>query len=283
MKTMQLSIEEKFKTIISKIEKAGERAWEYFDADGSANEVKSDGSVVTAIDKAIEADLMLTIRELFPEDSIIGEEGEGYVGTSEFVWHIDPIDGTDNFLRKIPFCAISVARLGNTSEDSFGIVHNPITKQTYAALMENGVYEREKIHVTNNSILGGRAVVSIGRGREYWMKSAAYNLQKALGVNFGKCSVYNCTALELAYIAANRIDGFLIFGLHSWDFAAGLYLVRAGGGVISVYGESGWHEWTDSIKALCSTHDQVIFASHNGIHTDALKLIDNPRTWSDEK
>ncbi len=278
-----MTIEQKFHATIALIEQAGHKAWDYFDSDDNVNEIKSDGSVVTAIDKAIETDLVAFIRDVFPGDSILGEEGAGYTGSSGFIWHIDPIDGTDNFLRKVPFCAVSVARLGDTSEDSFGIVHNPITKQTYAALMENGVYEREKVHIINEKTLGGRAVISIGRGRDYWMKSASYNLQKALGITFGKCSVYNCCALELAYIAANRIDGFLIFGLHTWDYAAGLYLIKASGGVISVYENGAWYEWTGSIKELCSHHDRTIFASHAGIHASALMLIKNPRDWSDEK
>jgi len=98
-----MTIEQKFAATIAVIEQVGQKAWDYFDADSATNEVKADGSVVTDIDKAIEVELMAFIRELFPDDSIVGEEGEGYLGTSDFVWHIDPIDGTDNFPRKIPF------------------------------------------------------------------------------------------------------------------------------------------------------------------------------------
>lgn len=277
-----MTIEEKYHTLVTLIETEGLKARAYFDDNQSANEQKADGSVVTKIDTEIEAALVAYIRTEFPEDTIIGEESDGYKGASDFVWHIDPIDGTDNFLRRVPFCAISVARLGNTTEDSFGIVHNPITKQTFAALMDNGVYEKEHVHKLTDELLGGRAVISIGRGREYWMKSAGYNLQKAFGTTFGKCTVYNCTALELAYIAANRIDGFLTYGLHSYDYAAGLFLVKAAGGFISVFRNDAWSLWTGSIKELCSNHGEIIFVSHGGIHTDALALIKNPRDWSDE-
>ena len=278
-----MTIEEKFHALVDLVEQEGLKARGYFDDNQNANEQKSDGSVVTQIDKDIEEALITFIRAQFPEDTIIGEEGEGYVGTSDFVWHIDPIDGTDNFLRRIPFCAISVARLGSMNEDSFGIVHNPITKQTFAALMDNGVYEREHVHILTNDLLGGRAVISIGRGREYWMKSASFNLQKSLGITFGKCTVYNCSALELAYIAANRIDGFLIFGLHSYDYAAGLFLVKAAGGQILVFKNDVWAPWTGSLKDLCAEHGKTMFVSHGGIHVDALALIGNPRDLSDKK
>ena len=278
-----MTIEEKFHALVTLIETIGLQARAYFDDNQNKNEQKADGSVVTQIDKDIEDSLVKFIRTEFPEDTIIGEEGEGYVGTSDFVWHIDPIDGTDNFLRRIPFCAISVARLGSTNEDSFGIVHNPITKQTFAALMDNGVYEREHVHMLNNDILGGRAVISIGRGRESWMKSAAFNMFKAIGTQLGKPMILNCTALELGYIAANRIDGVINFGEKSYDYAAGLFLVKAAGGQISVFENGVWSLWTGSLKDLCAEHGKTMFISHGGIHADALALIGNPRDWSDEK
>ncbi len=278
-----MTIEEKFHTLITLMETEGLKARAYFDDNQNANEQKVDGSVVTQIDKDIEDSLVRFIRTEFPDDTIIGEEGDGYIGTSDFVWHIDPIDGTDNFLRRIPFCAISVARLGSTSEDSFGIVHNPITKQTFAALMDNGVYECEHVHVLNEQLLGGRAVISIGRGRESWMKSAAFNMFKAIGTQLGKPMILNCTALELGYIAANRIDGVLNFGEKSYDYAAGLFLVKAAGGQISVFENNAWSPWTGSLKDLCAEHGKSMFISHGGIHAGALSLIGNPRDWSDEK
>lgn len=277
-----MTFEEKYHTLVTLIETEGKQARAYFDDNQSTNEQKADGSVVTQIDKDIEAAIMTFVRNEFPDDSIVGEEGEGYIGTSDFVWHIDPIDGTDNFLRRIPFCAISVARLGSTTEDSFGVVHNPITAQTFAALMDNGVYEREHVHVLTDELLGGRAVISIARGREAWMKSAAYNLKKGLGMKFGKCDPYGCCALELAYVAANRIDGVLTFGLNSYDYGAGLYLIKAAGGKISVFENGLWSPWTRSLKELCMEHGKTIFVSHNCIHDTALDLIGDPRTWSDE-
>jgi len=277
-----MNIEHEFKELIKVIEEAGLKARAYFDADDNANEIKHDGSVVTKIDQEIEVIIIEYIRTHFPDDSIVGEEGEDYVGESDFVWHIDPIDGTDNFLRRIPFCAVSVARLGSTSEDSFGIVHNPITNQTFASLMEGGVYENEKIHVLNDNVLGGRAMISIARGRESWMKSASYNVRKALGMKFGGGTSYGCCALEIAYVAANRLDGVLTFGLNSYDYGAGLYLVRAAGGLISVFENDVWTLYTGSLKELCREHGKTIFVSHGGIHQTALDLIGDLRSWSDE-
>jgi myo-inositol-1(or 4)-monophosphatase len=272
-----------FLTLVAEIEGAGLLARDYFDNNESSSEQKTDGSVVTVIDKAIEERLVSYIRTHFPDDTIVGEEGDGHIGTSDFVWHIDPIDGTDNFLRRIPFCAISVARLGSTDEDSLAVVHNPITRQTFSSFMDEGVYEQQKIHQLTNDILGGRAMVSISRGRETWMKSASYNIRKALGMHFGGGNSFGCCALELTYVAANRLDGVLTFGLNTYDYAAGLYLIKSAGGMISVFAEEHWQSWQGSVKDLCVEHGATIFASHAGIHAEALALIGNPRDWSDEK
>lgn len=267
------------------IERAGEQARGYFLRDMTENEQKNDGSVVTAVDTAIERELVSYVRKQFPDDTIVGEEDKGYVGTSQFVWYIDPIDGTDNFLRKIPFCAISVARLGDTTEDSLAIVHNPITGITFSGLAGDGVQEAQqeaqRVHQINEELLGGRAIVSVCRGREVWMKSATYNLQKAFGKQFGKGTAYGCCALELTYVAANRIDGVLTFGLNPYDYAAGLFLIQSSGGSISVFRDGSWLEWTASLKELCQESSETIFASHAGIHTEALSLIGDPYQWRD--
>jgi myo-inositol-1(or 4)-monophosphatase len=271
-----------FTSLITEIESAGQLARQYFINNESSNKQKEDGSVVTVIDNAIEDRLVTYIRTHFPDDSIVGEEGEEYVGSSDYVWQIDPIDGTDNFLRRIPFCAISVARLGSLDKGSFAIIHNPITQQTFSSFMHEGVYEKRIIHHINNEILGGRAIISITRGREVWMKTASYNLRKALGIRFGVGNSYGCCALEHAYVAANRLDGVLTFGLHTYDYAAGLYLIKSAGGTISVFNGETWCEWKRDIKSLCRDHGATIFSSHRGIHDEALALIGNPRKWSDE-
>lgn len=270
-----------YEALVSVIERAGQRAQTYVFADATKSEQKADGSVVTEVDRAIEQDLVSYIKTHFPDDSIIGEEGGNHAGSSTFVWHIDPIDGTDNFLRKIPFCAISVARLGDTHEDSLAIVHNPITGITISGLVDEGVQEGVRVHHIDTATLGGRAIISVCRGKESWMKSATYNLQKVLGERFGKGTAYGCCALELAYVAANRIDGVLTFGLNTYDYAAGLFLIQLGGGSISVFRDGSWQVWTGSIKELCQEHGETIFASHAGIHDEALSLIGDPLQWRD--
>ncbi len=276
-----MTTEEKFNDLKYIVEGIGKRAHDYFNSASVDNEQKADGSVVTEIDKAIERSIREYILVNFPDDTIIGEEQDTREGTSGYVWHVDPIDGTDNFLRKIPFFAISIARLGDTPAESFAIIHNPTTKQTFSTFMETegGVFENEKICELSAEPLGGKLIMSVGRGGEPWMKKAFYPLSKKIGLKYGRCASYNCTALELAYVAANRIDAYLTYGLHTWDYAAGFFLVKAAGGAISVFENGEWQRWDKSIKELCSEHGRFIFTSHPDMHEEFLTEIGKPTEW----
>lgn len=275
-----METQEKFSQLIEQVEEASKLAREYFDSNDFSNEQKSDGSVVTAVDQNIERVIRTFIDEHFPDDAIVGEEEENKEGTSGYVWHVDPIDGTDNFLRKIPFCAVSIARLGDTPEGTFAIVHNPITNLTFSSIAEGETRENEHLANLTAEPLGGRFTITIGRGREDWMKPAAQKIMIACANEFGKSTAYGSTALELAYLSAGRIDGFLTFGLNTYDYAAGLYLVKAAGGAISVHTEAGWQRWEGTIKELCDVHGKTIFASHPEVHEKMRDFIGNPRDWS---
>jgi len=275
--------EEKFELLKQEIKIVSKLARDYFDSDDFSNEKKADGSVVTAIDKEVEKVLRDFVERHFPDDSIVGEEHENKEGTSGFVWHIDPIDGTDNFLRKVPFCAVSVARLGVGKEGSFGIVHNPITDHTFASFCDEGMCENERVGHMTAEPLGSRLVIGFGiGGSESWMKPAAYKLQAALNVEGYKCRDLGSTALWLAYLASGRVDGFLTYGLSSYDYAAGLVLVRAAGGMISVFENDRWQIYEGSLKDLCTTHGKMMFASHPDVHLVMRDFIGKPKRWAAE-
>ena len=275
-----MSLEASYRALVATIESAGAVAREYFHSDDLSNDQKADGSVVTRVDTSIERALRTFIAEHFPHDAVIGEEEAKTDGTSGYVWHIDPIDGTDNFLRKIPFCGISVARLGDTAEGSLAIVHNPITQHTFASLMDNGVYENERIIALTPEPLGGRYVISTAFGAEPWMRAAKYPLSAALEAAFGRVKSFSCSALQTAYLSSGRFDAHVTCGLHSWDYAAGLHLAHVAGGVTSVFEDGVWTRWEKSNKELFAVHGRTMVTSHPAVHNKILAVIGDPHQWA---
>ncbi len=242
---------------------------------------------MTKIDQDTEAAIRAFVAEHFPNDTVVGEEDDTVYGTSGFVWYIDPIDGTDNFVRKIPFFAITATRLGPSAEDSFSVIHNPISGQTFASLMEDGSYENEHLCNHTADTIGGRIFIDVsGNSKTYpWTMTARANLWKGIYQKFGKCSSYHCALLGLAYVAAGRLDGYLSLGHKPWDAAAGLYLVKSAGGAISVCTDGVWQRYTGAIKDLFGEqHDSsvITFASHPDIHDEILDFIGDPEKWADE-
>lgn len=283
MSEKNVNFDDTFKMLVKEIEECGQIAQSYYDSGDTTNELKLDKSVVTKIDREVEARLTTFIKRYFPGDEIVGEEYGRVNGESSFAWHVDPIDGTDNFVRKIPFFSISLARLGTISH-SCAIVHNPITKQTFSTLQEavGGLYENTRVHSLNAESLGGRYVISTccGRGEE-WMKPARYALQSALGIKYGKSTSYGSCAMELAYVAANRIDAVVSFGLQSYDYAAGLFLIKAAGGDINYFEDDKWQKWTGSLKDFCSEHNRIFIACHPDLSADLVDVVGNPKDWAD--
>jgi len=248
------------------------------------NSQKYDGSVVTEVDTAIERNLKQWIKNYFPSDAMYGEE-EGFVsGTSEYVWVIDPIDGTDNFVRKIPFFAITVARLGNQTEGTFSIIYNPVSRQLFSSFEQGAVCENGVVCKPLTDTVGGHNFITVtgANSSAVWIKEARQNIQKGLYLEFGKSGHYHSSLLEHAYVAAGRLDGLLQIEMNAWDSAAGVYLVIAGGGVISVLHEGTWIPHSRPITELYGadfSHKPTIFVSRPHVHERALSFIGQPDRW----
>jgi myo-inositol-1(or 4)-monophosphatase len=271
-------------SLVAAIQHAGRHAVAYIEDTHAASRLKVDGTVVTEVDLAIEKELVTYIRAEFPYDAIVGEEDGSHAGTSGCVWHIDPIDGTENFARKVPFFAISVARLSDVSEECIGIVYNPVTRQTFFTVGESSgnVFENEAPCEVTSAIIAGKYLITMGSSRkESWMRPAALKLRTSLGLRFGSSMAYGCTALELSYVAANRFDAYLTFGLNSYDYAAGLLLCKSAGAAISVYEKGAWSRYSGTLKKLCENHGAVFFVSHPHMHDEVTAFIGNPEKWAE--
>lgn len=279
-------IEKKFQDLTIYVESLGDIAREYFESDSALSEQKGDGSVVTHVDKLIETKLRAFIETHFPGEAILGEEHGLAAGFGEYVWVIDPIDGTDNFVRKIPFFAITVARLSAQVEGSFAIIYNPISRQLFSTFEGSGMLENNIPCSIPKENIGGRHYVTVTgtSGSGGWIRSARQHIQAALYREFGKSGHYHSSLLELAYVAAGRLDGILQIEMNAWDSASGLSMVRANGGAISVLNDGAWQLYEKPLKELYGNDflaRPTVFSSRQDIHEKALALIGDPRQWSD--
>jgi fructose-1,6-bisphosphatase/inositol monophosphatase family enzyme len=147
--------------------------------------------------------------------------------------------------------------------------------------MDDGVYEDERVVSCLSEPLWSRySITTAVVSREAWIQPAKYAIQAALEREFGKCVSYSSAALQQAYLAAGRLEGFFSMGLGRHDYAAGLYLIRAAGGIISIFENGAWREANESIKEIAREEHRTIFASRPEIHDRGVQLIGDPKQWA---
>ncbi|HEY5347412.1 MAG TPA: inositol monophosphatase family protein [Rhizomicrobium sp.] len=225
--------------------------------------MKGPADFVTSADKRTEKILIEELSKARPGYGFLGEEGGIVAGadkTHRFI--IDPIDGTTNFLHGIPQFAISIA-LEREGQLVSGIVFNPISDEMFYAEKNSGAFVNEKrLRVAARKNLK-ESVIALGLpflGREGHARALA-ELALVMGETAG---VRRCgsAALDLAYVAAGRFDGFWERGLSPWDVAAGILLVREAGGVI-----------TDMNGGTEMLTGGTLLSANEHLHPQLLKLL----------
>jgi len=196
--------------------------------------LKGPGDFVTLSDKNVEKILIEELQKARPSYSILSEEIGEIKNDKEFKWIIDPIDGTSNFLHGIPHFGISVG-LEHMEEIVCGIIYDPIKDEMFAAEKGNGSYmNNQRIRVSSRSKLkdciiftGGPKYGSADRelSMEEYNKFSSKVLIPIRKLGSG--------ALDMAYVAAGRCDGFWSRNLNYWDIAAGIILVKEAGGFVT--------------------------------------------------
>ncbi len=187
---------------------------------------------VTQVDEAAEESIISTIQQYYPDHAILAEES-GMRGDSEYTWIIDPLDGTTNFIHGLPIFSVSIA-LRIKGRMSIGVVYDPNRQELFTAIRGRGAQvDGHKIRVSGRRGLEG-ALIGTGfpyRSQER-MKSYLAMLEQVL-LNTAGVRRPGSAALDLANLAAGRLDGFWEFGLNTWDIAAGSLILREAGGLIS--------------------------------------------------
>ncbi|MFM2482563.1 inositol-1-monophosphatase [Celerinatantimonas sp. YJH-8] len=208
------------------------KAYENFDK----VEVQSKGlnDYVTSVDKAAEQAIIDTIQKSYPEHGIIAEESGIIEGQeNDCQWVIDPLDGTTNFIKGIPHFAVSVA-LRVKGKTEHGVIYDPLRNELFTASRGNGAQlNGYRLRVSNSRDLTDTV---IGTGFPFKQKHLTETYLAMFGAIFAECGDLRragSAALDLAYVAAGRQDGFFELGLKPWDIAAGELIAREAGALVS--------------------------------------------------
>ena len=196
---------------------------------------KGPGDFVSLADKRAEKTLFEELSKARPGYGFVMEESGKVEGSDKtHVWHIDPLDGTTNFLHGIPMFAISIG-LEREGQIVAGLVYNPADDAMYVAEKGQGAFtDNRRLRVAGrremSQSLLGCGVPHLGKSREHPRFKAELAEVMTSVVNIRRIG---CVALDLAYVAAGKLDGFWERGLNSWDLAAGALLIREAGGYVS--------------------------------------------------
>jgi len=203
---------------------------------------------VTEIDKASEAQIVREIKRYNTDHAIIGEEG-GAQGDNEHVWIIDPLDGTSNYLHGMPHFGISIA-LQIKGRTEFGVVYDPMRDEMFSASRGNGAHlNNTRIRVSARTSLDNAVVATSFPFRQRGMMGVYTGIFSDVYRKIEDIRRYGAASLDLAWVAAGRMDAYFEIGLKPWDMAAGALLVREAGGVVSDFDGSDAVEYSHSILA----------------------------------
>ncbi len=193
---------------------------------------KANSDYVTNVDQAAEQLILDTISHSYPEHSFLCEES-GKSGDSDYQWVIDPIDGTTNFIKKIPHWSISIA-CNYKGRTEVAVVYNPLSEELFTAVRGRGAQlNGKRIRVSDSKGLE-HSLLSTGFPYKNKHKLETYmDIFNKLYPHCGDVRRTGSAALDLAFVAAGRFEGFWEFDLNEWDTAAGVLLVKEAGGMVS--------------------------------------------------
>ena len=223
---------------------------------------KGHNDFVTNIDKEAEEIIIDTLRDKYPEHCITGEESghSEFAAESEYEWIIDPLDGTANFTRQIPHFCVSIACLRRGIIEH-GVVLDPIRQEEFVASRGRGATLNDRrIRVSATKSLDTAIIATGGRDRHLHLDRETALYQYLLDTR-SLTRQPGSSALELAYVAAARLDGMYMRGLQRWDIAAGALLVTEAGGLVGDYDGGAGFMKTGNIVAASPTVFKLLSAA----------------------
>ena len=220
---------------VSAARRAGNIILRYIDRlDGLNVKEKGKNDFVSEVDHAAEAEIIQTIHRAHPDHAIIAEES-GAAGHSRFQWIIDPLDGTTNYLHGFPQFAVSIALRENDRLEQ-AVVYDPMREELFTASRGRGAYlNNRRIRVSGQTRLQHSLLGTGFPFRDHSELDHFLAIFSDLFVQTSGIRRAGAAALDLAYVAAGRLDGFWETGLAPWDMAAGALLIKEAGGMVSDY------------------------------------------------
>ncbi len=186
------------------------------------------------VDAQAEEAAIRELRRAAPDYAFLGEEG-GQIGKSRSVWVIDPLDGTSNYLRGLPHWCVSIALVEN-GEVQHGVIFDPLRNELFTASRGSGaVLNDKRIRVAERRTLEGTLLATGFHPRERHRTPAQLECVRQLMNQAEDIRRTGSAALDLAYVACGRLDGYFEGGVKPWDIAAGVLLVREAGGKVCDY------------------------------------------------
>jgi myo-inositol-1(or 4)-monophosphatase len=222
-----------------------------FDLDKLTVERKAQNDFVSEVDRAAEAAIIQVLREAYPQHSILAEESGTLDNKSEYQWIIDPLDGTTNFLHGFPQYCVSIA-LAVKGVVQHGVIFDPVRNDLFTASKGAGAFLNDRRIRVSKTINMKDALLGTGFPYKEFVHFDKYlavfkeMTQKSAGVRRP-----GAAALDLAYVACGRFDGFWEMGLNPWDVAAGGLLVLEAGGLVADFRGEG--DWLNAGSIVCGT------------------------------
>jgi len=241
--------------------KAGALLKEQFNQKHEIN-YKGDINLVTEADKMSEDLIIAAISRKFPDHGILSEESPMITGAGKLRWIIDPLDGTTNYAHGYPVFCVSIA-LENEGEIILGVIYDPMREEMFVAVRGEGAYLNDKKLAVSRTDNISRSLLATGFPYDI-RESKENNLDyfNSMAINVQAIRRAGAAALDLAYLAAGRFDGFWELKLKPWDTAAGCLMVEEAGGLASnVFGE----KWS-----IFSPH---VLASNGLIHGQMIEVL----------
>jgi len=249
-------------TLLEAIQAAADEMRRFIDLDFKISNKEGINNLVTEVDHASEKAIMDVIRKNYPAHHILTEESGDLVQDSEYKWIIDPIDGTVNFAHRIPICCISIA-VEHNRKMVLGAIYNPYINELFVAergrgatLNDRPISVSKKEKVQNACLVTGFPYTYLDEPNGPLQVFERF-IRRGIPVRR-----LGSAAIDLAWVACGRFDGFYEHKLQAWDSAAGFLLVEEAGGKV-----------TDLKGSVYSPYQPGIIASNGIIHTELLEWI----------